>query len=825
MGKSLVKKVLDKRNNLNKISLFAIRYSLFAIRYSLFAIRYSLFAIQKHIPIYLIPLFLIPLSTLNAQVIIKEKVEINPQGVISTSGIGGDARNPIYIRHGGSIKIRQTRAVDGSYELWEETLGKITGVGLNGLEVDLGIYPQWQKFIFYIKHISSGQKYYPLSISSATADEGSLLGWLEFHPEYVDGSPFPAERDFVYNLIIEVEYSLAAMPPPEILNADFITNPFQPSEDILIPLPGTLYAVVKKAVTDGDELWIDKPSTELVMDELGYHIYDTLYFGQMSAGDAVRFFIRSPNSVVSGMNLYPVITNQEQIMPDGKILFYSLDFEDWTDLYFDDVRIDVYIKPDSGAYAGPIAVFSNPEQIAPGDTTEITFKNRHLDGTLEEIPGWQRFEVGMIDGCALGKLHTEDGDTNYVYNVTQPIYFIADSSAESGTVLIRAGLVPEISASKPIINDIEQRNKVNTKTARRYDIILDKYKTATGNTNYTNNASQEANLENEFCYTGIYEAQEYGFGDVVVENECDFDNCGDSYDDIIIEVKRQYNFYESGYFETDSLGNRIIKTEIDTVCFRKDSINNVIPDSATGQSRPLKYHRERKNQNGVYEYAWHLKPCKNSSGKIEVRPVLADSVTPTPIYIDFIADVCYTSISNDGYTLITDTTQLSNVVLVPDTAKIIHDLCGHRCYPQLLNKNGFVFKEIVERHELLHMEHFKKILTDTKKDSLVNELKRWVSYTCYDYGRDKKLNSLDGSFDSALREYFSKATRKYWFDYGHTLDAQGNPQIDKTKELAQERKIHYVKGIEDLVKTYHKALSKSRGTIFPDSYNNCTTCP
>jgi len=27
MGKSLVKKVLDKRNSLNKISLFAIRYS------------------------------------------------------------------------------------------------------------------------------------------------------------------------------------------------------------------------------------------------------------------------------------------------------------------------------------------------------------------------------------------------------------------------------------------------------------------------------------------------------------------------------------------------------------------------------------------------------------------------------------------------------------------------------------------------------------------------------------------------------------------------------------------------------------------------------
>ncbi len=34
MGKSLVKKKLDRQPSLHKISLFAIRYSLFAIRYS-----------------------------------------------------------------------------------------------------------------------------------------------------------------------------------------------------------------------------------------------------------------------------------------------------------------------------------------------------------------------------------------------------------------------------------------------------------------------------------------------------------------------------------------------------------------------------------------------------------------------------------------------------------------------------------------------------------------------------------------------------------------------------------------------------------------------
>jgi hypothetical protein len=117
MGKSLVIKVLDKRNNLSKISLFVILLS----------------------------------SLVPAQVIIKEKVEINPQRISQPeSGIGGDVRNPVYIRYGGNISIGQDRAVSGGYELWEETLGKVANTGLNGLTTELGAFPQWHKFVFYL---------------------------------------------------------------------------------------------------------------------------------------------------------------------------------------------------------------------------------------------------------------------------------------------------------------------------------------------------------------------------------------------------------------------------------------------------------------------------------------------------------------------------------------------------------------------------------------------------------------------------------------------------------------------------------------------------
>ncbi|MFN3872849.1 MAG: hypothetical protein ACK4R9_07595, partial [Ignavibacterium sp.] len=70
----------------------------------------------------------------------------------------------------------------------------------------------------------------------------------------------------------------------------------------------------------------------------------------------------------------------------------------------------------------------------------ITLKKQYMDGRVEEFPAEQEFEIGMLEGCLLGKLSTGGTDTNYINGATQPIYFIADSSADSGVVKIRVGL-------------------------------------------------------------------------------------------------------------------------------------------------------------------------------------------------------------------------------------------------------------------------------------------------------------------------------------------------------------------------------------------------
>jgi hypothetical protein len=54
----------------------------------------------------------------------------------------------------------------------------------------------------------------------------------------------------------------------------------------------------------------------------------------------------------------------------------------------------------------------------------------------------------MLDGCMLGKLSNAGIDTNYFYGVTQPFYFIADSSADSGIVKLRLGIIDNTTGNK-----------------------------------------------------------------------------------------------------------------------------------------------------------------------------------------------------------------------------------------------------------------------------------------------------------------------------------------------------------------------------------------
>ncbi len=95
-----------------------------------------------------------------------------------------------------------------------------------------------------------------------------------------------------------------------------------------------------------------------------------------------------------------------------------------------------------------IFVTVTPEVITPGDSAKITIQRKLKGGAIVDYQPNQTFEIGMLDGCALGGLiycdETEDCYySSYFYGIPQSssIYFVADSLADTGTVKLRIGLI------------------------------------------------------------------------------------------------------------------------------------------------------------------------------------------------------------------------------------------------------------------------------------------------------------------------------------------------------------------------------------------------
>ncbi len=109
----------------------------------------------------------------------------------------------------------------------------------------------------------------------------------------------------------------------------------------------------------------------------------------------------------------------------------------------------------------PFIVEIDPPTISAGDTARIIPKYMDENGNYVEYPANQTFELGILDGCVLGKLSNAGIDTNYFYGVTQPFYFVADSSADSGSVNIRVGVI-EMNQQNRSLKKNNRNNQLNS---------------------------------------------------------------------------------------------------------------------------------------------------------------------------------------------------------------------------------------------------------------------------------------------------------------------------------------------------------------------------
>ena len=103
-----------------------------------------------------------------------------------------------------------------------------------------------------------------------------------------------------------------------------------------------------------------------------------------------------------------------------------------------------------------------PSVLAPGDTATIIIQKKYQDGTIEDFPEWQGFEIAKVEGCALGEILVGGESGAYFYDVLQPIQFVVDSIAENGTVKLQIGVPKSPSfGTRPVKQKNTNTNQTN----------------------------------------------------------------------------------------------------------------------------------------------------------------------------------------------------------------------------------------------------------------------------------------------------------------------------------------------------------------------------
>ena len=349
--------------------------------------------------------------------------------------------------------------------LGEETMGEIARNLSQGDSVMIGPFAQWHKLQFWVTDslkLPSMEriKKYPLSRSDEIVDE--FLGFLYFQLPKVQ----PADTIFTdmnWSMKLKKDENLEAMPPPEILA--YYGNPFVPSEEIKIPADGKVYMSVDRANQSVvDDLYMDVPTNQLFLPNLKNHVHDTLNLGRMSAGETIRFFIRSSNTIVGGQNLYPETYDEAFLRDRGYIFFKWLHFEDWTDMLFDDVLCSFYLVPDNyGDFPWSIQVQFSPAVLAPGDTADIILHKRNEDGSLEIFPDYIFFDVQILDNSEYGTIYCPvwEETSDSLFSIPQVFQFIAKANIDTDSVVVRisvnvSGVIAGVSVNDNPVIGIER---------------------------------------------------------------------------------------------------------------------------------------------------------------------------------------------------------------------------------------------------------------------------------------------------------------------------------------------------------------------------------
>lgn len=186
----------------------------------------------------------------------------------------------------------------------------------------------------------------------------------------------------------------------------------------------------------------------------------------------------------------------------------------YTDLTF-------YIKP------SPIYVYTEPEVVNASDTADVIIKHRLEDGTFEDFPQGQTFELAVLDGCVNGNILIGDSVGVYFSDAQQPVKFVTADSLESDSGYVRLRVGTDLSGfMSPVGNKIktakqisERRTELDTLRAGFEKMLAEKKAEREAIKNKAGKEPPEEAPITGACYAGGY-INDIGYweGDVKYEN-------------------------------------------------------------------------------------------------------------------------------------------------------------------------------------------------------------------------------------------------------------------------------------------------------------------
>jgi hypothetical protein len=384
-------------------------------------------------------------------------------------------------------------------------------------------------------------------------------------------------------------------------------------------------------------------------------------------------------------------------------------------------EVTIYIKPP------PIYAYTVPEVLGADDSADVIIKKRNPDGTLEDFPADQTFELAVLDGCVNGNFMVGDSISNYFADALQPIKFVTADSLDSevDSVLIRVGTDIE-GYMRPIGNikgeeekdRIERESRLDTLRAGFEKMIAEKKAEVE-----KNKIGEEPPIEAPIVTQCALDQsnKEFNFNkNVVVGDECDDYKCDENYVQHFPAIRLDVvppdyagfdycnNLPLSAVGVTDLLfdwedsdpekkGKLLVPFKVEELCF--DEVNNY-----------WNYNIVSKNKsefNNVYD-RW-------------------DS-----FYLRVVSTVCLAAYANSGtdFTLIHTLEELDEKVSVENVCLALQDFEYNRPYASdplfeeelhnyiqtRNNTSGFKFCEIVPAdtmHEYVHYRNIEEEIIST----------------------------------------------------------------------------------------------------------------